>query len=120
MTEHIEVKKVANYVHLTFSGPFTIQGSKRAIDVMVAACTRETCMRVLFDVREMTGAISLMDRFNTVLYGVLKTPAAMRTAFVARPDQSSDKFFENAAVNRGLRLRVFHEPDDAVRWLESA
>ena len=41
-------------------------------------------------------------------------------AFVYAEVTDNERFFENVTVNRGFRVRVFDDLEQAVQWLEQA
>ena len=42
---------------------------------------------------------------------------SIRRALVAQDDLENFRFFENVAVNRGQRVKLFTDIDEARRWL---
>jgi len=118
MTSNVEIVKAEGYLHITFSGPFSLDAARRAVDTMVAACAREQCTKVLFDCRSMTGNLTVINRFNVAEYGGMTIPSSVKIAMLGRVDQIlPDNFFENVARNRGVSVTVFHEIDKAIEWL---
>jgi len=118
MASEIRVEKVDDYLRVTYTGPFRLEEARRTVDAMVTGCARERCERVLLDCREMTGDMSVINRFDVAQYGSLTIPRSVRIALLGRPDQIlPDRFFENAARNRGVKVTVFTEGSDAVAWL---
>jgi hypothetical protein len=112
-------RKCRGYLHITFSGPFSLAAAKESVDAMVAACTREGYAKVLFDCRPMTGVLQVLDRFDVGEYGALTIPHSVQIAMLGREDQIlPDKFFETVARNRGLMLALFSEIDEAIEWLK--
>lgn len=119
MADRLEIVNAEGYLHITFSGPFSLAAARRSVDAMVAACTREDCGKVLFDCRPMTGALQVFDRFDVGEYAALTTPPSVKIAMLGREDQIlPDKFFETVARNRGLMLALFSDVDEAIQWLK--
>jgi hypothetical protein len=119
MSYHLEIKKTKGYLHIAFSGPFSPAAAMESVDAMVAACAREDCTKVLFDCRPMTGDLKMVDQFDVGQYGASKIPRSVKVAMLGREDQiSPDRFFQTVARNRGVRVTVFSEIDDAIKWLK--
>lgn len=107
------------YMYIEFTGRFSINAAKSAVDAMVNACIKANCTKALFDCRPMTGDLSTMDRFDIAQYGSSAIERTIKIAMLGRDDQLlPDKFFENVAVNRGLALRLFYDIDEAISWLK--
>lgn len=118
MAIEIHVQKVDDYLRVTYTGAFTLEEARRTVDAMVAGCAREECDRVLLDCRAMTGDMSVINRFDVAQHGASTIPRSVRVALLGRPDQIlPDRFFENAARNRGVAVTLFTEADEAVAWL---
>jgi hypothetical protein len=118
MSQRLKIVNVEDRLHITFSGPFSVEAGKKSIDAMVAACKREGSTKVLFDCRPMTGVLQVLDRFDMGEYGASTIPHFVKVAMLGREDQIlPDKFFETVARNRGLLLAVFSEIDEAIAWL---
>lgn len=61
----------------------------------------------------------LAARDVVIALHVIGVPAGFRIAFVPRSDVTLNGYrhAEIEAQNRGLRARVFHDEEDAIRWL---
>ncbi|HBH60546.1 MAG TPA: hypothetical protein DDX85_02140 [Nitrospiraceae bacterium] len=119
MMKGLEVKDRGAYLSFEFSSEFTVSAGKECVDWMVAACAEKQCSRALLDCRQMTGKMSVFDRFDVVNYAQKTRGIIHRIAILLREDQTlPDKFAENVGVNRGIGLRVFTDDDQAISWLE--
>jgi hypothetical protein len=118
MSDNVEVLRKEGYLHITFSGAFSLAAAKRSVDVLVETCGKENCNKVLFDCRPMTGDMPIFERYEIAKYGAESLPYRIKVAMLGREDQvSPDDFFETVAVNRGLILKVFSDMDKAIAWL---
>lgn len=118
MTYRLDILRRGDYLHIKFTGPFSLAAAKSSVDAMFDACAAEDCSKVLFDCRAMTGEISTMNRFEIAQYGSMSLTHVGKIAMLGREDQIlPDKFFENVAVNRGQNLKVFSDEDKAFEWL---
>jgi hypothetical protein len=119
MSSPLEIVKKEDFLHMTFSGPFSLDAAKRSVDDMVAACKKENCAKVLFDCRPMTGDLTVLDRFDVGQYGEGRIPQSVKIAMLGRDDQIlPDRFFETVARNRGVNVTLFTETDEAIKWLK--
>lgn len=118
MSEEIRVSNAGGYLLVEFLGEFGVEAGKRCVDRMASACKEHRCTKILLDCRQMTGDMPIFNRFQVVEYGASVLFATEKFALLVRPEVAlPDKFVENAAVNRGMNLRVVTEFDDAVQWL---
>ena len=119
MSASIDVLSKGTYILVTYVGDFTRAEARRCIDVCTTSCLDHGLMSAMLDVRQMTGDMTVMDRFHTALYGIKLRKEKIKTAMLA-DDRIvlPDKFFESVARNRGIRIRVFTDEDQAVAWLE--
>ena len=119
MSASIDVLSKGTYIQVTYVGDFTRAEARRCIDVCTTSCLDHGLMRVLLDVRQMTGDMTVMDRFQTALYGIKLRKHKIKTAMLANDRiVLPDRFFESVARNRGIRIRVFTDEDQALAWLE--
>jgi hypothetical protein len=118
VVEDLRITHHDQYIEFEFLGEFSPPAAMKVVDAMVATCVESECYRVLLDCRQMSGPLSVIDRFTVAEYGAQVILRRIKIAVVGRDDQvQEDRFFENAAVNRGLRLKVFTDADEAVGWL---
>jgi hypothetical protein len=116
-----------SWLHAVVSGEFSLPGAKRMfLDILAAMALHQTT-KLLFDGRAMTGDLSTMERF---LYGAFVAHAvdthrrthgtfpALQFAYVLHePVLDPKRFGETVAVNRGMWVHVFDNPEDACVWL---
>ncbi|MHC4598049.1 MAG: hypothetical protein ACYS47_03495 [Planctomycetota bacterium] len=120
MGKELQVTPREGYLHVEFTGAFSVSAAKGVVDVMVAACAKEKCAKVLCDYTAMSGEMPVMDRFAVGEYAGTAVGPVIKIAMLGRPDQRlPDDFLENVAVNRGMRLKIFSDREKAVAWLRS-
>ena len=118
MLEGLEVKEERGYLHITFSGTFSLSAAKRCVDEMVEASEERRCSNIMFDCRPMTGDMPIIERFEVGVYGSKTIPRNIRVAMLGREDQLlPDDFFGKVSRNRGLILKVFSDIGEAIKWL---
>lgn len=96
---------------------------------MLEAVARHKVKKVLFDGRRLTGEPKVMERFyygEFVAQAVTRFAArgvspAPRFAYVLKePVLDPRRFGETVARNRGMNVKTFDNPEDALGWLERA
>ena len=119
MSHQLEIKNKKDYLHITFSGPFSPAAAMESVDAMVAACASEDQGKVLFDCRPMTGDLNMVAQFDVAEYGAETIPRSIKIAMLGREDQvSPDRFFQTVARSHGVTVTVFSDIDKAIQWLK--
>ncbi len=119
MAESIEVYDKTDFILATYLGPFSVNGAQEAINRVLRSISGEGPRPVLIDCTEMTGNLSVVDRFQTVLYGRKMKGRVSKLAIVRpRERRNADRFVETAAQNRGISVRLFADIEDAIAWLK--
>ena len=76
-------------------------------------------VKVLIDVRQFQGRMSMADTF----FHVRRYPRDLPKVTTAVVDTKANKlfysFFETTARNVGFSIRYFNDPPDALAWLQS-
>ncbi len=77
--------------------------------------------RVLCDERELEYALGTVSNYEAAKFIAEVAPKICRVAIVCHPrDAQSGAFWETVAVNRGLKVRVTSDLDQARAWIEEA
>ena len=120
MPEQTEIVDKQDYVLATYIGEFSLGGAKKIVDQIFQFIPANSYRSVLLDCRQLTGPLSVMDRFWLAIHGQKLIGRVTRIALV-RPAfrADADRFAETAAVNRGINMRLFSDFDEAVRWAKS-
>jgi hypothetical protein len=85
---------------------------------VIAAGSRAGVRRILCDERDLEYRLGTLDTYDLAAFIAAQVPDVDRTAIVCNPRFLADaRFWEDTAVNRGLSVRVFTDPDAARRWL---
>ena len=119
MGEDTVITRREGYLHIEFTGEFSVAAANRTIDVMLNACAEHQRSRVLMDCRRMTGHMLLMGRFEVAVYAGAAIGPEIRIALLGRPDQvvSGNYFVESVARIRGVDVTEFSNEERAVEWL---
>jgi hypothetical protein len=106
------------YLFVKMEGPFSLQDALSLFDHVEVEAVRFQRPLILFDVREVTGEIRILARFQ--IAEDLAQRSFRRLAMVVRSDQLlPDRFMQTAARNRGLIAQPFTEFSEAETWLSS-
>lgn len=108
------------------SGEFSLEEAERAFLEMLRAVAQYQAQKVLFDGRNVTGKPGAFTRF---CYGefaaketrrlVAENRIAPRFAYVINePLRDPERFGETVAINRGMTVKTFETPKQALEWLE--
>jgi len=122
----VETESKEGYFQVSFSGDYNLLGALEGLDHLLKICGEMKAMKVLVDVRSLTGAIPSMDRFQfgeafAVKFFEKKRAGQIshvRFAFLGRhPIIDPNKFGETVAVNWGMTLKVTTDLKEALDWL---
>ena len=81
-------------------------------------CIENQCSRVLLDERNLQYTLSIIDTFLLAETEAHHAIGLVRIAIVCDEKYLNDgKFFETAAINRGMHVFVTSDFDNAVEWL---
>ena len=107
------------------NGDFSLEEATRAFMEMLRAVAQCQAEKVLLDGRNVKGEPREYERF---LYGefvaqgtrelVREYRFVPRFAYVLNePLRDPDRYGETVAVNRGMKIKVFGTPEEALEWL---
>lgn len=116
--ETLSIIDRGSYLLVEFFGEFGVETGKQCVDRMAEACERYCRSKVLLDCRRIKGKLPLFERFQVAEYGATKRRQIRRFALLNRQDiLLPDNFVENVVVNRGIRMKIFTDFDEAEVWL---
>jgi hypothetical protein len=121
----LEINAGPGSLRAVVSGEFSMAEAKRTFLEILDAVARHRAEKVFIDGRELKGEPKTIERF---LYGSFaahavtthpkRAPRASQFAYILRePVFDPQRFGETVAVNRGMWVRSFDNPDDAFEWL---
>ena len=110
------------------SGEFSLQDAKQAFLELLKAIEQYQAEKILFDGRNVKGKPGDMERFYYGEFAARETlrivgehRIAPRFAYVMHePLRDPTRLGETVAVNRGMNVKTFQTPEDAIEWLTSA
>ncbi len=103
-----------------FKGYLTMAAVREYIREVTAIATKHPCGRFLNDLRNAKIALSIADLYQCP--GIVITEGfdrRWRRAILLAPTADLDHlgFYELAATNRGLAVKLFTDVDKAIQWL---
>jgi hypothetical protein len=122
----LKIHPESDLLNVVATGTFSLEEAKRTFLQMLEASARHNSKKLLFDGRELIGEPGFMERFyygefaaRTVTDFLLRqVPAATRFAYVLRePVRDPERFGETVALNRGMDVKTFQSPEEALNWL---
>jgi hypothetical protein len=110
------------------SGEFSLEDAKQAFLEMLGAVAQYKAEKILFDGRNVKGKPEDMERFYYGEFAARETQRMVvehkivpRFAYVINePLRDKTRLGETVAVNRGMIVKVFETPEDAIEWLTKA
>ena len=107
------------------SGEFSLEDAKQAFLEMLGAVAQYKAEKILFDGRNVKGKPEDMERF---FYGEFAAKETMRLVkahgivprfayVIHEPLRDPERLGETVAVNRGMDVKIFETPEDAIEWL---
>jgi SpoIIAA-like len=109
-------------------GEFSLEDAKQAFLELLEAVAQHKAEKILFDARHVEGKPRDMERFY---YGefaagetrriVVEHNLVPQFAYVLHePLRDKTRLGETVAVNRGMNVKTFETPKEALEWLASA
>lgn len=123
MSMKLQITAEDFFLRVCVSGIFSLANANKACVEMFKAVEQHKAMEVLVDCRHLAGSPSTMERFEHSEFGAARmidfSAWITRFAYVGMPPLiDPQKFGETVAVNRGVKIKVFTNIEDALRWLE--
>ncbi len=101
-----------------FAGEMTKEEHQSGRDEAIRVLTDDGLGRLLVDARTIDARMSAVDDFKFTQEHESSGLLSVRIAVIHRADESERfRFIENVAVNRGVDMKVFTDPDQALGWL---
>ena len=110
-------------VEITFRGVLDMSTVEKSRSEVAKLVKQHHCFSVLADLRECTSSLSTFDIFEQPQRTSEKLAAEgfqtyqFKRALVVEHEVKNASFFETVAINRGHNVRLFHDLEEARRWL---
>lgn len=111
----VEVWSEGPCLRLCVTGPYDPSSALKLLSLIPVEAERVASGHVLVDIRGVIGEGSTLARFEMGATAARLLPP-LRVAIVWRVE-TTDRFAETVAVNRGANLRVFSGEPEALDWL---
>ena len=106
-----------SYLFVRITEPYSLQGAISFLRDLAEQCRQEHLEKALVDGSTLEGRISIWDRYQVGREYVRVIGPKIIVALVA-PRGLINSVMENVIVNRSGTLRVFHQMESALAWLE--
>jgi hypothetical protein len=106
-----------SYLFVRAAEPYSLKLNFSFLREFAEICNREHLEKALVDVSILEGPICIWDRYQIGEEYVRVMGPKIKVAVVAKRDLI-DLTTENVVVNRTGRIKVFHEMESALKWVE--
>lgn len=109
-----------SYLHVTFTGAFTINDAKHAFQEIFSSTTQHRLSKVLVDIRSLEGDMTTTERFELGEYIAQENCkyalqiGVLGVGSLVEPE----RFGELVARNRGANLKVVTDLQEILKWLD--
>ena len=86
---------------------------------LVEACEQSGCRKAVIDARDLQVNFDTMALFWAGVDAANVSRAGLLIAIVAR-EEIIDSFFQDVVTNRGARVEVFTDMEDAMAWVSGS
>lgn len=114
----LRIKQMDGYVLFAFTGEHTLDRLVGVAQTVAHECASRECLRSLVDVRDSSGGLSTVEKFELAEIAESLKPRGIRVAILDTPQERADGFLETTASNRAIALKLFFNEDQAVAWLQ--
>ena len=117
---HFTIEEKPSYLHAKVTGTRTAENARRFLVEAHAACVRLKYSALLLEMNLSGPSLNPSSIFDVISE---RSPEGLKFDKIAYVDAGSEgdpqqaKFAETVAVNRGVRVRLFRNLEDAERWL---
>jgi hypothetical protein len=119
MPVNIKVIHTRDFIKTTVTGVLDFAVSKQALLDIASEIEQPGEYEILVDTRNAEAVLSLVDIFE--LGKALATHPSLRRSKIAclttMKDMKEAEFLETTTANRGLRVRMFTDFEEAITWL---
>ncbi len=120
MTYQLTIEEKPSYLHAKVTGTHNAENIRRFLEEVHEECARRHCTAVLLEMNLAGPSLDTASIFDVVSERSAQGMMFKRMAYVdasAERDPRKMEFAETVAVNRGVKVRLFHSVADAERWM---
>lgn len=117
MSDTVIFEDREQFVYCRYTGPFALEPLLDLATEAYKYCETHDYDTILIDITESHGEMGTFQRFKhgeSISKFVKKN---YKIAVLAKPDQLSERIWENASRNRLLKTKVFTDSKMAEKWL---
>lgn len=121
MTYELSVEAKDGVLRVVAAGPRTLESILAISREVLQACAELRIGSVLADIRPLEGHLSTLGAYQLGAHRfteMREERVVSRLAILDR-EELADRhaFLETVTANRGMQIRVFYDPEDALAWL---
>ncbi len=112
---------IDDVMHIKLRGKFPVavlNSNKNAFLPVIEKCLENACSKIIIDIRDLVINLSVVELHKAGADAAFLSWRGLKVVAVARKETVSS-FFDTVAFNRGGRVRVFTDWDEAMEWLNS-
>ena len=115
----VELRSADGYVDARYTGPYTASGFGLRMHRTIEACRRNRLSRLLLDLTALERfQPTTLERYTIGCRAAQMGAGLEAVAVVVDESQlDADLFTVTVARNRGLRIEIFTDRDEALYWL---
>jgi hypothetical protein len=118
MPFEIKYDEDKKYIRATFTGKIDMQLTREYIAALLPVLEETGCQRLLSDSREAQLQLSALDIMQfPKLAEASPLTAHCKRAVLPPPGTSGFNMYETMSEIKGQKLRVFSDPEEAMKWL---
>ncbi len=119
MSYTLTISENGRYIICRVTGPMTVEVAQAFGRDMDRVSRTQNIKRFLTDVRKAPNTSSASQNYGFAYQDMkdMKFQRDVRSAILADPADTTHDFLETAAYNAGYTVRVFHDEDSAIAWL---
>lgn len=106
-----------NYILLEINCRQSLKLFEELIRKLSLECHKHNINKVLIDVRNSTGSLTLLEKYELAEIRSVKNISAIKWAYLDNPVERADGFVGLVAGNKGIDSRLFYSYEDALQWL---
>jgi hypothetical protein len=118
----LTIEERPTYVHATVVGDRTPQNALRFLEEAFAACVKSGLSDLLLEMQFSGPSMNTTDIFRVISQRSMDGATLRKIAYVetSMSELPNARFAETVAINRAVKVRLFNDVAEAVRWLGTA
>ena len=118
MAQKIDIRPEKDYLYVKVSGAYDHANATAFVRRALEESARQRLPRIFADIRDLVTPASVLNRLELArLFAADRSNPIKLAVLCNRNHVGSDGFFEAAADNRGVLVKVTDNQDEALEWL---